>query len=127
MLRTFRYLWTAPNTIIGIVTGWLLGGRFRVVDGVIEIESARIAWMLRRMWVPASAMTLGHVVLGQDRTSLHRTRRHERVHVRQYERWGIFFLPAYGICSLFLFATGRDGYRENPFEVEAYAVDDLVG
>jgi hypothetical protein len=48
-------------------------------------------------------------------------RSHELVHVRQYERWGVLFIPAYLLCSLVLWLTGRDPYRDNPFEREAYA------
>lgn len=69
-------------------------------------------------------MTLGHVVLGSDLKSLNWTCRHERVHVRQYERWGPFFIPAYLLCSVWLMIRGRNAYRENPFEIEAYAIDD---
>lgn len=116
-------MWAFPNTLLGLMIGLLLAGRFRVVEGVIEIHSPWIARCLSSMPVPAAAMTLGHVVLGQTREDLDRTRRHERVHVRQYERWGLFFLPAYLAASAFLYARGRDGYRENPFEIEAYAVD----
>ena len=50
-----------------------------------------------------------------------KTRAHERVHVRQCERWGPLFVPAYLGVSLWLMARGRDAYRDNPFEVEAYA------
>lgn len=76
------------------------------------------------MPVPAAAMTLGHVVLGCTPEDLDRTRRHERVHVQQYERWGPFFCVAYLTASLALKLMGRDAYRGNPFEIEAYAVDD---
>ena len=43
------------------------------------------------------------------------------MHVRQYERWGIFFLPAYALSSLWQLAHGRDWYRDNRFELRAYA------
>ncbi|MDO8964417.1 MAG: hypothetical protein Q7W30_08015 [Coriobacteriia bacterium] len=46
---------------------------------------------------------------------------HEHVHVRQYERWGPFFLPAYAISSLVQLARGGDPYRDNRFERQAYA------
>lgn len=118
------YLWASPYTIAGITIGLLLGGRFQVVDGVIEIFGPRIAGILMRMVIPALALTFGHVVFGQTEAALDLSRVHERVHVRQYERWGIAFVPAYLICWLILSLRGRDGYRENPFEVEAYAVDD---
>ncbi|MCC9642413.1 hypothetical protein LOC71_09020 [Rhodopirellula sp. JC740] len=120
----WRYFWTAPNTLIGLTVGLLLGGRIQWVSGVAEIHGRWIARALRSMPVPAAAMTLGHVVLGCSLSDLDRTRRHERVHVRQYERWGPFFLPAYLLASLFLKLAGRDAYRGNPFEVEAYAIDD---
>ncbi|MGB7328972.1 MAG: hypothetical protein WBD31_29095 [Rubripirellula sp.] len=124
--RTIAYSWASPNTILGITIGLLLGGRFQWVDGVIEIHGRGVANVLGRLLVPAMAMTMGHVVLGRDPISLDVTRNHERVHVRQYERWGIAFVPAYLACWLVLSLRGRDGYRDNPFEIEAYAVDDLT-
>jgi len=51
---------------------------------------------------------------------LDRAREHEHVHVRQYERWGPFFLPAYGLSSLYLKIRGQEAYYNNPFEKEAY-------
>tara|TARA_R110002049_G_scaffold2750_7_gene22074 strand:- start:11444 stop:11803 length:360 start_codon:yes stop_codon:yes gene_type:complete len=103
--------------------GLLVGARFQRVDGVIEIYGPSVAYLLGRMPLPAMAMTMGHVVFGCDRFALDVTREHERVHVRQYERWGIGFVPAYLAISAVLFLRGRDGYRENPFEIEAYAID----
>ena len=94
-----------------------------MVRGVVEIHGPRVAAVLHRMFVPALALTLGHAVFGQNQHALEFTRDHERVHVRQYERWGIFFLPAYLLASLYLYLRGRDFYRENPFEIEAYAED----
>jgi hypothetical protein len=68
-------------------------------------------------------MTLGHVILGRSPSALDFVRYHEWVHVRQYERWGPLFLPAYLSCWLWLTVNGRDGYRENPFEIEAFEKD----
>ena len=42
------------------------------------------------------------------------------------KRWGILFVPAYLSASVYLYFRGRDAYRDNPFEVEAYAADLLV-
>ncbi|KAA1260184.1 hypothetical protein LF1_27230 [Rubripirellula obstinata] len=109
---------------MAIAIGLLLGGKFRLVDGVVEIHGKRVAGVLQRLYVPAMAITIGHVVLGQTQAALDITRKHERVHVRQYERWGIAFVPAYLLASVYLYLRGRDGYRDNPFEVEAYSVDD---
>jgi hypothetical protein len=118
------YLWASPNTLFGIAVGLLLGGRFERVDGVLEVHGQRVARVLSRMFVPALALTMGHVVFGRDREVLARTRQHERVHVHQYAIWGPFFLPAYLGIAVLLYVIGRDGYRGNPFEIAAYAVDD---
>jgi len=120
------YLWALPTTLLGLVffpLAMLSGGGFQIIDGVMEIHGGFVDFFLRRCTLlkgGASAMTLGHVVLGRDTLLLELTRPHERVHVRQCERWGIFFLPAYGIASLIALLRGRDMYRDNAFEREAY-------
>jgi hypothetical protein len=122
------YLWTFPTTAIGLLflpPTLLSGGRARWVAGVLELHGGFTAFSLRRgagLFLPggAAAMTLGHVVLGQDAEALDRTRAHERVHVRQCQRWGIFFIPAYLLASLVLWVRRADAYRDNPFEREAY-------
>ena len=125
--RAIAYLWASPNTLIGLIATALAlctGGRARIVAGVIEVHGGFATFALRRLTLlknGAAALTLGHVVLGQDQASLDFTRRHERVHVRQYERWGPFFLPAYLGVSTALWVMGRDAYRDNLFEREAYA------
>ena len=67
-------------------------------------------WVLtRRGYV---AITLGHVIVFvHEPTPL--LWRHELVHVAQYERYGLAFLPLY----LWLYA--RHGYASHPFEREA--------
>jgi hypothetical protein len=72
----------------------------------------------------ALAITLGHIVLGRDAAALDSTRTHERVHVRQVERWGLFFLPAYLLSSLLALLRGHDSYRDNWFEREAFGQSD---
>lgn len=58
------------------------------------------------------AITFGHVVVfSVEPTPL--LWRHELAHVRQYERYGLAFLPLY----LLLYA--RHGYAAHPFEREA--------
>ena len=64
---------------------------------------------------------MGHVILGVSATELDRLRAHEHVHVRQYERLGVFFFVAYPLASLVARARGRCAYRGNRYEVEAYA------
>ncbi|MFQ5731663.1 MAG: hypothetical protein ACE5KM_06895 [Planctomycetaceae bacterium] len=130
-LRLFAYLWASPASLLGLLflpPTLLTGGRVRVVRGVLEITGGLTSWLFRRS-LPgvgaASAMTLGHVIVGRNADCLVDTRDHEHVHVRQYERWGPLMLPIYLSASLVLWIRGRDPYFDNPFEREAYgAVDD---
>jgi hypothetical protein len=126
MLRALAYLWAFPTTCVGLLfvpLALIGGGSVRVVRGAIEIHGKWIAYLLRRC-VPipggVSAMTLGHVVIGCDQRCLDSTREHERVHVRQCERWGPLFIPAYLLASVIARLRGLDAYRDNPFEREAY-------
>lgn len=68
-------------------------------------------------------MTPGHVILGISQTEPCALRAHEHVLVLQYEQWGLFFLPAYALSSVWQVAQGRSGYRNNFFEMQAYAVE----
>lgn len=114
-----RRLWALPNSLLGLAFGlllWPLGARMRRVDGVLEI--AAFSQRPRHRW-PFDAITLGHVVLGTHAQELDRLRAHERVHVRQYERWGPLFLPAYLMAGAWQVLRGRNAYWDNPFEVEA--------
>lgn len=69
-------------------------------------------------WV--SAITFGHTILGRDAEVLAACREHEWVHVRQYQRWGPLFGPAYILSSVCAFLQGKRPYRDNHFEREAY-------
>jgi hypothetical protein len=125
-LRLLSYLWALPTTMLGLIfvpLAMLSRGGVRVVAGVIEVHGGAVEFFLRRCTLlpnGASAMTLGHVVLGRDETLLDLTRTHERVHVRQVERWGPLFIPAYLTASLILWMRGKRAYADNPFEIEAF-------
>jgi hypothetical protein len=58
------------------------------------------------------AITFGHVIVFTREPTPHLWS-HELVHVRQYERYGLAFLPLY----LWLYA--RHGYASHPLEREA--------
>jgi hypothetical protein len=127
LLRCLLALWAAPTPVVAAIlflpVTWLTGGGCRIVQGVLEIYGGFAAFFLRR-FVPlpggASAMTLGRVVLGRDRNVLDLTRAHEHVHVRQADRWGPFWVPAYLLASLVQMLRGLKPYRDNPFEREAF-------
>jgi hypothetical protein len=122
LVRWARVLWAAPNTLIGLALGLLLlplGARMRRVGGALEIAVLRQP--PRRPW-PFAAVTLGHVIVGTHAQALQRLRAHEQVHVRQCERWGPLFLPAYLLAGAWQRLRGRNVYWDNPFEVEARRV-----
>ncbi|MEE8453069.1 MAG: hypothetical protein V3R99_14180 [Thermoguttaceae bacterium] len=113
--------------MLGLSVGLLAvvtGGRVRVRGPVIEFYGGVIPWLFERFPATPMAMTLGHVILGRTATALDIAHEHELVHVRQYERWGPIFVPAYLACSLVLWLQRKDPYRDNPFERQAYSEDD---
>ncbi len=115
--------WALPWTAVGVCIGLLgipFGGRYVVRSGVIEFHDGLVAWLLAKMPYRPFAMTLGHCVLGRSRAALDIAHKHELIHVRQYERWGILFVPAYLLASAWTWLRGHDAYRDNPFEREAY-------
>ncbi len=123
-LKLLAIVWASPYTMLGIVIGGLgvaSGGQVRVQDGVLEFHGRFVRWALDRLPLPgAQAMTLGHTVIARHQEALDLTRDHERVHVRQFERWGPLMGPAYLGCSAALWLRGKDAYRDNPFEREAF-------
>ena len=122
------YLWALPNSLLGLAAGLLMlaaGGRARVIEGALEFGGGAIGRALIDRQPPFRfrAMTLGHVIVGASAEDLDAARPHEQVHVRQYERWGPFFLPAYLLSCAWQLACGRSGYRDNYFERQARAHD----
>lgn len=118
-------VWALPWTLLGITLGLAAvasGGRGRRIGRVMEYHGGVLSNLLRRVPIAggAAAMTLGHCVIARTEADLERSRVHELIHVQQYERWGVLFVPAYLACSAWLWLRGYDAYLDNPFEVEAY-------
>ena len=126
IIRIAKYCWAAPYSLLGLAFGFValsFGARVRRAAGCLEVGGGSLGRLLRRL--PArwsfSAITFGHVILGVDLGTLERLRGHELVHVRQYERWGLLYIPAYLASSLVELLRGRNPYRDNYFERQAYA------
>ena len=110
MSQLIRILWASPNTLLGLALGVLgvpFGARMHLAEGTLQV--------LRYPFLkpfPACAVTFGHCVLYRrgtgpddparrhDRQGWQRIGDHERAHVRQYERWGPFFLLVYLVSAL---------------------------
>ncbi len=118
MGRLLRYLWAAPWSLVGLTLSALFRRRY-VRNGVILAEGThwprRLGWRYR-------AITFGHVVLSVDELD-EETMQHELVHVRQYERWGPAFVPAYLAASAIARMRGRHHYLGNAFELQARSAE----
>ncbi|MEP6994614.1 MAG: hypothetical protein ABI968_08850 [Acidobacteriota bacterium] len=126
-----RYLWAAPITAVALTAVPLAlasGGKARIVRGVLEVYGGMLRPLLRRgiPGFPIGAITLGHVVLASSERELTLSRAHERVHVRQYERWGLLFPLLYVASSAVALGSGRGAYGGNAFEREAFRADVLT-
>lgn len=118
------YFWAAPASLIGLLLALTLVGRqdrLHWHSGVLEGTGGVPGWLLTHLPLvgPVEAITLGHVVLARSKHALVVTRRHERVHVAQFERWGGLLLLAYPLASLWAWMQGKRPYVDNVFEIEA--------
>jgi hypothetical protein len=123
--RAAAYLWAAPVSLLGLALalpagiGW---GQARMRDGLLEVTGG-LASKLLACPLPGSGpvmgLALGHVLVGRTAEGLAALASHERVHVAQAERWGILFLVAYPLASLWAWSRGGHPYRDNAFERQA--------
>lgn len=125
-LLLLRVLWALPCSVAGALLGMAivaLGGSARRVDHTIEVALA-VEQPHTPVWARQlrfSAITLGHVIVGQSHEALATLRAHERVHVKQYELFGPLFFVAYPGASVWALIRGRCPYRGNHFEKQAFA------
>ncbi len=126
MKRAWIYLWPLPITVFGLMLADIIkasGGRCERVGNALEASNgaaSSVLWLLNP-WARIEAITLGHVIIARDSATAKRLRAHEHTHVRQYERWGVIFPIAYLVASATAVFKGGDAYRDNVFEVEAFA------
>ncbi|HSH90257.1 MAG TPA: signal peptide prediction [Ramlibacter sp.] len=123
-LKALKVIWAMPNSLIGLVLALiplLAGGRATISAGTLEVTyrdgEAGCGRLARSL--PFRAIVFGHVILAVTREELVTISAHERVHVRQYERWGPLFLPAYLLSGAWQWLNGRNAYFDNYFEVQA--------
>jgi hypothetical protein len=120
LIRGLAYAWAAPTTAVGLCAGALTlasGGKVQRRLGTLEFHGGFSRRFAERFGF--AAMTLGHVIIGRDAASLDSCRDHEQAHVRQVERWGGAFIPAYLLASAWAWSRGRHYYRDNWFERDA--------
>ena len=116
LVRVVGFMWTLPNTVIGMLLGLLTFQVPRTAPGALVFDrrprGVSAPPLSRIVFRRFTAITFGHVILGRapvDPALL----RHELAHVRQYDRWGPLYMPVYGALYLFY------GYARHPFELAA--------
>ncbi len=119
MARLGLYLWAGPTTLLGLAAALASFSLPRIQGPIAICRSHRgfARWFLTRRGY--CAITLGHLVLLTPDAPPD-VLCHEMVHVRQGERWGPLFLPAYLVAMAAAQLRGKDPYWDNPFEVEAH-------
>ena len=108
-LDLLGFVWSLPNTLLGLALGALTFQTPRILGGAIVFDRSErgLTWLLARMH--RTAMTVGFVILSA-RPLEGRLLAHERHHVRQSMVWGPLFVPVYlGLAIPF-------GYRRHPME-----------
>jgi hypothetical protein len=108
-LELLGFIWTVPNTVLGLVLGAFTFQLPRAHGGafVFDRRPRGLTRILRVM--NRTAMTVGFVIVAAvpvEGTLL----AHERHHIRQYSRWGPLFIPVYLMLAI------PYGYRRHPME-----------
>jgi hypothetical protein len=112
MEHPVRFLWTLPNTLLGVVAGAFTFQRPRVVEGALVFDRRARGLTAVMREFDRTAMTVGYVIVSSEPVE-GTLLRHEQHHIRQYERWGPFFIPLYLVLSI------AYGYRRHPMELAA--------
>ncbi len=128
LARLPGYLWAAPCSAAGLavaLVAMLFGARARIRNGTLQVVGGRMLEGISRLPTRLTilAFTNGHVICAASPKVLDAYRRHELVHVRQYERWGPLFPLLYLGSSLVQRLKGRDPYFANCFEREAHRAE----
>jgi hypothetical protein len=112
MEHPLGFLWTLPNTLLGLVAGALTFQRPRVVEGALVFDRGARGLTAAMRSFDRAAMTVGYVIVSSEPVE-GRLLRHEQHHIRQYRRWGPFFIPIYLLLAI------PYGYRRHPMELAA--------
>ena len=127
LIRAMREAWRAfPGDLMALLVMRACAIREpsrRVRAGGVSavlVEHPRAAHYLDHQWMPVHAQTLGRYVFARSELSPEIVD-HELEHVRQWQRLGPLFLPAYVASSGWALLRRRDPYRANRFEVAARA------
>ena len=112
MPTSLGFVWTLPNTLLGLVVGLLTFQRPRLADGALIFDRTPRGVTALMPRANRAAMTIGFVIVSA-RPVTGTLLAHERHHIRQYCAWGPLFIPVYLVLSI------PYGYRRHPMELQA--------
>ena len=105
------FIWTMPNTLLGLIAG-LLTFQLPRLDGAIIFDKTPRGLTKLMPRFHRSAMTIGFVIVSAIPVS-GRLFAHERHHNKQYCALGPLFIPVYlGLAIPY-------GYERHPLEIRA--------
>jgi hypothetical protein len=121
-LLVVGWIWALPTSLIGLLIAACTGARpYRWRQaGVWQWIGHGPVWD-KFTKDGFGAITFGTITIFSDALKDDATMiRHERAHTIQAFGLGVLFLPAYLLMGAMEWAAGRDGYRADPLEVDAY-------
>lgn len=112
ILKGIGFLWSLPNTLLGLLVASLFLGKWQLWGTTMESRhrTGLLAALCSKIGI--SAFTLGNVVIYLTEPTPN-LRAHEGRHTTQGYWLGPFFLPVYFVLMAFY------GYRRHPMEVDA--------
>lgn len=129
--RSLRHVWRAlPGDLMGlaVMRGCGIRAPSRVVDAgdvsAVLVEHPNVERYFEVQLLPVQAQTLGRYVFARGPIPDH-TLQHEVEHIRQWQRFGPFYLPLYFGSSAVALLRGRRPYLDNRFESAARRRADL--
>ncbi|MFL5767745.1 MAG: hypothetical protein ACJ758_07870, partial [Actinomycetota bacterium] len=99
MEHPLGFVWTLPNTLLGLVAGSLTFQWPRVMEGALVFDRGPRGLTSLMRSFDRTAMTVGYVIVSSEPVE-GTLLRHEQHHIRQYDRWGPFFIPAYLLLAI---------------------------
>lgn len=106
------FVWTLPNTVLGLVLGALTFQVPRIHGGALVFDRAPRGLTRLMRALDRAAMTVGFVIVSGVPVE-GRLLAHECHHIRQYMAWGPLFIPVYLLLAV------PFGYRRHPMERSA--------
>lgn len=105
------FVWTVPNTVIGLAVG-LFTFQFPRLDGAVIFDKGPRGLTALMQQLHRTAMTIGFVIVSAAPVE-GALSAHERHHIKQYCAFGPFFIPVYLALAI------PYGYRRHPLEIRA--------